>query len=182
MISRAKVGSNALWEPVLRFLDQRTIPEEGWNDSQIQMLLTLLGSMDSDKDPKGARIGEREGKIATPLLNSISAGFNHGVGRSGNLSAPQPKAPGASLMMNLTNRTILSLIHALGVPNVKSALTFPLGTGMALGMAIRGAATFSGTDLRSKYQVLMPRIDHKSPIKGIEFIGCDVKSVVTQLW
>jgi O-phospho-L-seryl-tRNASec:L-selenocysteinyl-tRNA synthase len=180
MINRAQIGSNDLWNPILQLFDHRTIPDQGWNDQQIEMLIMILNSMDSDKDPKGARIGEREGRLATPYLNQLSAGFNHGIGRSGDLSAPQPKAPGASLMQNLTNHIVLSLIQHLGIPNVKGSLVLPFGTGMAIGMALRGLAQLNSLDLRSNYQVLMPRIDHKSPIKGLEFIGCEVLLIPTE--
>jgi O-phospho-L-seryl-tRNASec:L-selenocysteinyl-tRNA synthase len=172
MIDRSVIGWRAQFYPIFQLLDQRRIPLEGWTDTQISQLLTWLSLMDSDKDPQALRIGEREARIATPLLNSLSGGFNHGVGRSGNLAAPQPKAAGASVMYNLTNKIVLSLIQEMGLTNCKGALVVPSGTGMSIGMAIRGCAAANNIDLRQKWEVLMPRIDHQSPLKGIEFINC----------
>lgn len=174
MLNRAEIGWNEIWQPILQLFDQRTIPENGWTDKQIELLLSMLNTLDSDKDPETIRIGEREARIATSILERLSGGFNHGIGRSGDLLAAQPKAAGGSLMQNLTNRVVLSLIRALSLPNVKAALTVPLGTGMALGMALRGLIQAEKGNLNQKPLVLMPRIDHKSPIKGIEFVGGQV--------
>ena len=138
---RAKTGYRELWHPLSQLLDQRKIPEKGWSDRQIKQLILFLNSLDSDKDPGAIRIGEREGRLSTPYLSDLSAGFAHGVGRSGELTAPQPKAAGASLMQNLTNKVVLSLLRDVGLPNIKGALTVPFGTGMSLGMALRGALT-----------------------------------------
>lgn len=181
MINRALIGLTDQYQPLVQLLDQRVMPEEKWTDNQIRLLLHLLGGLDTDKDPGAIRIGEREGRIATPLLYEITGGFVHGIGRSGNLTAPQPKAAGASLMQNLTNRLVLDLIHFLGLNNVHAAVTVPLSTGMALGMALRGAALFHHVDLTSKPVVLMPRIDHQAPIKGIEFVGNQVIFVPTHV-
>lgn len=54
--------------------------------------------MDSDKDSKAARIGEREGRVASPLISKLAFGFHHGVGRTGDLVGPQPKAAGGTLL------------------------------------------------------------------------------------
>ena len=49
-------------KPIKLLFEQRRIPEEGWKDSQIEALLNLLSTMDSDKDSKAAHVGEREGR------------------------------------------------------------------------------------------------------------------------
>ncbi len=171
MIKRSSIGFNAIWKPIMELFQQRKIPELGWSNFQIRQLLDILSNMDSDKDPGSIRIGEREGRISTDILNDISGGFCHGIGRSGELTAAQPKAAGASLMQNLTNKIVLSLIKSLGLPNVKAALTIPFGTGMSIGMAIRGALNYYKIDFHEKPIILMTQIDHKSPRKGIEYIG-----------
>jgi len=177
MIERAKTGYRGLWQPLSQLLDQRSIPDKGWLDLQIRQLLMFFNSLDSDKDPGAIRIGEREGRLSTPYLHDLSAGFAHGVGRSGELTAPQPKAAGASIMQHLTNKVVLSLIRELGFPNLKGALTVPFGTGMSLGMALRGALTHFEIDFQKKPRVLMTQIDHKSPRKGIEYIGGQVVQI-----
>ncbi len=177
MIKRSSIGFNANWKPIMELFQQRRIPEYGWSNFQIRQLLNILSNLDSDKDPGSIRIGEREGRISTDILNEFSGGFCHGIGRSGELTAAQPKAAGASLMQNLTNKIVLSLIKALGLPNVKAALTVPFGTGMSIGMAIRGALNYHKIDFHEKPIVLMTQIDHKSPRKGIEYIGGVIKII-----
>lgn len=177
MINRAKIGHKELWKPIKILMEQQYIPKTGWNDTQIQTLLILLSSLDSDKDPEAIRIGEREGRISTPFLANLSGNFCHGVGRSGNLTAAQPKAAGASLMQNLTNKITLSLIKKLGIPNIKNCLTLPMGTGMGLASALRGTLKYYNYNFKLKPKVLMTQIDHKSPPKGIEFIGGDVSVI-----
>jgi O-phospho-L-seryl-tRNASec:L-selenocysteinyl-tRNA synthase len=181
MLERATIGLNARFEPIIRLLDQQSIPDDAWDDTQIRELLIILNSLDSDKDPGAIRIGEREARIATPLLNELSGGFTHGIGRSGYLSAPQPKAAGGSIMQNLTNKCVYHFIRDLGLPNIKGALTVPFGTGMALGLAVRGCAAYYDIILREKPDILMPRIDHHSPKKGIEFINCQTIPIETQV-
>ncbi|MHA2001426.1 MAG: O-phosphoseryl-tRNA(Sec) selenium transferase [Promethearchaeota archaeon] len=173
MLNRAMIGRNSLWQPIFQLLDQRRIPDVGWSDWQIRELISLFNSLDSDKDPAAIRIGEREGRVSTPLLTELSGNFLHGIGRSGDLTAPQPKAAGASLMQNLTNRVVLSLIKDIELPNVKGALTLPFSTGMTIALSIRGILNYYSEeiDFHKKHRIIMTQVDHKSPQKGIKFIG-----------
>jgi O-phospho-L-seryl-tRNASec:L-selenocysteinyl-tRNA synthase len=171
MLERAAVGFQEIYTPIQTLLEQRTIPDEGWSENQIEFLLAVLSNLDSDKDPCAIRIGEREARVATPLLEKLTGGFNHGIGRSGELSAAQPKAAGASVMQSLTQRICLSLIKHLGLPNIKGCLISPMGTGMSIGFALRGLCDHYQVDLRKLPKILYPRIDHMSPIKGINYVG-----------
>jgi O-phospho-L-seryl-tRNASec:L-selenocysteinyl-tRNA synthase len=122
--------------------------------------------MDTDKDPKAVRIGEREARVASPLISKLSFGFNHGIGRSGEITAPQPKAPGASIMYQIANRLALQALKKFGIPNLKKAIVVPLSTGMSIGL--------SGCAVRKKTEhnvVLCTRIDHASPMRGLELVG-----------
>lgn len=58
-----------------------------------------------------AGVGEREGRVFAPLVSERSFGLAHGMGRSGNLVGPQPKAAGSSLVVALTNVFVLQLIQ-----------------------------------------------------------------------
>ena len=91
-------------EPIRILLEQRKVPDEGWTDEQIKVFLKLLSSLDTDKDPKAARVGEREARIASPLISDLATGFCHGIGRGGELAAAQPKAPGTSILYKLANQ------------------------------------------------------------------------------
>lgn len=174
MINRSQIGFEEYWNSIGDLFNQRTLPEEPWEATKIQQLISILNHLDSDKDPGAIRIGEREGRISSPLLAKLSGNFCHGVGRSGNLTSAQPKAAGASLMQNLTNQLILSLIRSVGIPNIRSALTIPMGTGMSIALALRGCLSHYNVNIHAKPLILMPQLDHNSPRKGIEFIGGEI--------
>ncbi|TFH29641.1 MAG: O-phosphoseryl-tRNA(Sec) selenium transferase [Promethearchaeota archaeon] len=177
MLLRSSIGFQAHWKSITNLFDQRALPEEPWDESKIKQLLSILNFLDSDKDPGSIRIGEREGRIATPYLADLCGNFCHGVGRSGNLTAAQPKAAGASLLQNLTNKLVLSLINSVGIPNLKGALTVPMGTGMSIALSLRGCFNHFGVDLHRHPDILMTQVDHKSPRKGIEFIGGTIQTI-----
>ena len=64
----------------------------------------------------------REGRIERECVSSlfmyyghISTGrLGHGIGRSGDIAAIQPKAAGSSIMMKLTNAMMLDALRAAG--------------------------------------------------------------------
>lgn len=166
----------SILQPIKVFWEQRKIPEEGWRDETIELCLKLFTWMDTDKDPKAVRIGEREARVASPLVSKLAYGFNHGIGRSGEISAPQPKAPGTSIMYQITNRLALQALKKFGVPNLKSAIVVPLSTGMSIGL------TFAAIRKKLKRRnVLCTRIDHTSPIKGLELVGLNPQIVESTL-
>jgi O-phospho-L-seryl-tRNASec:L-selenocysteinyl-tRNA synthase len=156
-------------DPVRVLFEQRRVPEEGWEDEVIDFLLTVSSWMDTDKDRKGAQIGEREARVASPLVSKLAHGFCHGVGRSGNISAPQPKAAGASLMHFLANKLALDILQRAGAPNLGSACVLPLATGMTIGLAVAVAR-----DDTEKREVVYSRVDHRSPVKGMQLVGMKV--------
>lgn len=173
---RGRITLDALLAPAKDVLHRRVFPDTPLSDDQITLLLKLLSSMDTDKDPKAARVGEREGRIASPLLNQLSAGFNHGIGRSGHVVGPQPKAPGASLMQQVANSVALDAIRKLGLRNARGGLIMPLSTGMSIALVL--------ATLRRKHdvkRVLYPRIDHKSPRRGIALTGMEIVDIPTVL-
>ena len=93
MLDRGQIVINNFLKPIKTLFEQKSVPKEPWSDEQIEFLLLTLSNMDTDKDNNAARVGEREARIASKLHIKTSAGFCHGVGRSGFLTAPQPKAP-----------------------------------------------------------------------------------------
>ena len=153
-------------KPIKLLFEQRRIPEEGWKDSQIEALLNLLSTMDSDKDSKAAHVGEREGRVASPAVSKLSSGFHHGVGRSGNLTEAQPKATGGSLMYFFANKLSNDAMKRFGVPNIKKAVVFPMATGMTLALVLCAVRNLN----RGK-EVAYPQLDHKTPLKAIRLSG-----------
>ena len=158
--------------PMKLLFEQRRMPEEGWKDSQIEELLNLLSAMDTDKDSKAARLGEREGRVASPAVSRLAYGFHQGVGRSGDLTEAQPKAAGGSLMYFLANKLSSDALRRLGVPNIKDAVVLPLATGMTLALALCAAR-----NLTKGKEVVYPQIDHKTPLKAIRLAGLQERIV-----
>ncbi len=161
-------------QPLKELLDQRTIPEKGWSEDQIAAFIELLASMDTDKDPKAARVGEREGRVASPLVDRLGAGFCHGIGRSGQIAAPQPKAPGGSIMYMLVNRFATTILRKRGLPNINGAILLPLSTGMSIFLSLAACRKS-----RTGTHVVYPRVDHQSPLRGIAAAGYSVNQVET---
>ncbi|MHA1263733.1 MAG: O-phosphoseryl-tRNA(Sec) selenium transferase [Candidatus Helarchaeota archaeon] len=166
----------AIIQPIKTLWQQRKIPEDGWNDKTIELCLKIFSEMDTDKDPKAARIGEREARLAAPILSKLSFGFNHGIGRSGEIAAPQPKAPGSSIMYQISNRLALQALKKFGIPNIAKAIVLPLSTGMSIGL------TFAAIrKKRNQKEVLCTRIDHTSPLKGLELVGLKPQIIDSRL-
>ncbi|MFW9793718.1 MAG: O-phosphoseryl-tRNA(Sec) selenium transferase [Candidatus Thorarchaeota archaeon] len=174
MLRRGRTTVDSLLGPVKDVLNRRQFPKKALTDLQLEMMFQLLSSLDTDKDPDAARVGEREARVASPYVGRISVGFNHGIGRSGRLAAPQPKAPGASQMQQVANSVALDAIRKLGLSNMKGGLVTPLSTGMTIALVL-GA-------LRREYglkRVLYPRIDHTSPRRAISLSGLEEKIIPT---
>lgn len=157
-------------ETLIRILlSQRCIPEEGWDDASIMHLLSQLSLMDSNNFSGAVGGGEREGRVASALVRNRHYGFGHGVGRSGDVAAVQPKAAGSSLVYKLTNRLALHAIQICGVTRAASALVLPMATGMSIAMVLLAARAQRPPTARF---VVWPRIDQKSCFKAILTAGC----------
>ena len=156
-------------------LDHRRIPKEGIPEDKIRLLLKFLSLMDSDKDPKVVRVGEREGRCASRIQEELVSGFCHGIGRSGNLIDPQPKAPGASAMYRLTNDILTSFLRNLGLKVYGIGL--PVATGLSLSLCLNAARRMYNSNV-----VIYPYAAHKSPIKGIYLAGFRMRFVETKLY
>ena len=163
-------------KPIRILFEQRRVPAAGWDDDLIKVLLTLFSWMDSDKDVKGTRIGEREARVASPLISELAHGFCHGIGRSGSISSPQPKAGGASLLYYFANKLTLDMVQRMGAPNLASTCVLPLATGMALGLTAAVAR-----EETKKKGVVYPQVDHSSPLKGLELVWMKVKMVEAEI-
>ncbi|MHA1341786.1 MAG: O-phosphoseryl-tRNA(Sec) selenium transferase [Promethearchaeota archaeon] len=180
MLKRGLIGFSDTIKIIEDLFSQQKPPDNGLNDNQIKLLLEILASMDSNNDPNAFRIGEREARVSTSLLYEMTAGFIHGIGRSGDIKASQPKAAGGSILNYLTDQMVLYILRKLGIPNLKGAITVPLSTGMAIALTIRALYNFyiKKSNLE-KIEFIFPRMDHKSPIKALNLAGVDYKIVET---
>jgi len=176
MMRRGKITLDEQIAPLKDLMNRRRFPDTSFTDFQIELLLNLLSAMDTDKDLAAARVGEREGRVASPLVARLAGNFVHGIGRSGHITAPQPKAAGASLMQKLTNQIATDAIQRLGLPNIQCGAVLPLSTGMSIGLVVSALRREHGVK-----QVLHPRIDHKSPTRGISLAGVKEITIPTEL-
>jgi O-phospho-L-seryl-tRNASec:L-selenocysteinyl-tRNA synthase len=174
MLNRGQLVLNTFLKPIKILFEQKNVPKEPWSDEQIIFLLQILSNMDTDKDPQASRVGEREARIASKLHLKTSGGFCHGIGRSGFLTAPQPKAPGGSIMYEISNYLARNFLKNFGLPNIKEAIVVPLSTGMSLALCL-GALRFR--EEPNKNKILLPRIDHKSILKAIDLMGFEPKII-----
>ncbi|XP_065828040.1 O-phosphoseryl-tRNA(Sec) selenium transferase-like [Oscarella lobularis] len=163
--SDAKAAREAL---VRHLLEQRKLPLEGWTDDMIEMLLRDLAQMDSNNFPGNVGVGEREARIYSTLVSQRHFRLGHGIGRSGDVTAVQPKAAGSSLLAKITNCLLLDLFRQIGIRSAGACLLLPMATGMSLVLVF---LTLKSTRPSSKY-ILWPRIDQKSCFKCMITAGC----------
>jgi O-phospho-L-seryl-tRNASec:L-selenocysteinyl-tRNA synthase len=178
MLDRGQLVLDNFMNPIKLLLEQKSVPKIPWTDEQIEFLLQTLSNMDTDKDNDAARVGEREARIASKIHLKTSAGFCHGIGRSGYLTAPQPKAPGGSIMYEISNYLARNLLKNFGLPNIKEATVLPLCTGMSLSLCLSALRPDLGDKkINHKRTVLIPQIDHYSILKSIDLLGLNIKIV-----
>eukprot|EP00210_Caulerpa_lentillifera_P009075 g8659.t2 len=120
-------------------LSERRLPQQGWDDLMIEFLLQSLASMDSNNFLSKAGVGEREGRVCSELVSRRHFGMAHGIGRSGDISAEQPKAAGSSLMAKLAALLAQDALSIAGLKDLGPVLVLPLATGMALTMTLLAA-------------------------------------------
>lgn len=144
--------------------------------------------MDSNNFTQNVGLGEREARVASPLVYERHYGLCHGIGRSGELGAVQPKAAGSSLIMKLTNLMLLDALRLAGLQRqaASACLLIPMATGMALTLVLltlrsrfhlrkrdvlpESAGGQGAGSVEPRY-VLWPRIDQKSCFKAILTAG-----------
>ena len=154
-------------------LSERRLPKMPWDDAQVEMLLDELSLLDSNNFVDNVGLGEREGRVAYHLVSKRHYGMSHGIGRSGELSAEQPKAAGSSLLAKLANLLVKDACTVAGMEDIGRALVIPVATGMALVlsmMAVKSARPDATV-------VIWSRIDQKTCIKSIVAAGYSVVCV-----
>nr|CAH65228.1 hypothetical protein RCJMB04_9o5 [Gallus gallus] len=148
-------------------LEQGKCPEDGWDESTIELFLHELAIMDSNNFLGNCGVGEREGRVASGLVARRHYRLIHGIGRSGDISAVQPKAAGSSLLNKLTNSVVLDIIKQAGVRTVTNCFVVPMATGMSLTLCF---LTLRHKRPKAKY-IIWPRIDQKSCFKSMITAG-----------
>lgn len=155
-------------------LEHRKIPEQPFDERLVMQLLDELAAMDTNNYAHRCGAGEREGRIYSGIVARRHFHMAHGVGRSGDIAAVQPKAAGSSIVAKLANELSLHAIRLAGVPNVHSCCVIPMATGMTLALCMQA---FRRNRPRAKF-VLWTRVDQKSSFKSI--IGCGFQPIVIE--
>lgn len=146
-------------------LNHRAMPVEPFSELTIQVLMDKIALMDSNNYQGNTGVGEREGRIFSSIVRAKNFGLGHGIGRSGDVSALQPKAVGSSLVVKLTKHMFLhACTKLLNYPSIKDALILPFATGMALTISL--LAIKADAPAEQQY-VIFPRIDQKTCLKCI---------------
>ncbi|XP_002410195.3 O-phosphoseryl-tRNA(Sec) selenium transferase [Ixodes scapularis] len=166
-IAQASQAIAAHESKITHLLEQGRCPDDGWDDSTIEILLQNLSLMDSNNFLGNSGVGEREARIASHLVSRRHYRLGHGIGRSGDISETQPKAAGSSLMNKLTNSMVLHVLQTMGVPATRACFVVPMATGMSLTLCM---LAFRQKRPSARY-VLWSRIDQKSCFKCILTAG-----------
>lgn len=162
---------------VRKLIEHQKWPKDGWDDATIEAFLADLSQMDSNNFPANCSVGEREGRIVSNIVARRHFRMVHGIGRSSDLEAVQPKAAGSSLMYKLTNALVLEVIRNMGVERIGGCFLSPMGTGMSLVLCM---LTFKHYRPRAKY-ALWSRIDQKSSFKSIITAGLEPIVIETKI-
>lgn len=203
-----------------QLIEHRRLPTEGWSDVQIQHFLFILATLDTNHKrplqgqqfvvssttnsaPRWCGVGEREGRVYSSLVSQRHFGLAHGIGRSGDITEPQPKAVGSTVLAQLTLiLTLDAMRRGSGLHPTKTAtygIVLPLCTGMSMALvlqslrelAVARASAPTGsrrkvatdTDMNSTCDqdlVLWSRIDQKSCLKAISSAGLQCVVIPTR--
>lgn len=137
----AALNATQTHQKLLRaMISQRRLPPDGLPSTLVQSFLHQLSSLDANNFASHVGGGEREGRVYSSLVASRNFGLAHGVGRSGDVTADQPKAAGSSLLNQLTQFLALDALKVCGWKDSgpdMTAVVFPTATGMTLALLLR---------------------------------------------
>lgn len=182
----------------------RRLPDYGWSDVQIQSLLFLLSTLDTNnKSPatgggdasggggesRWCGVGEREGRVFSSLVAQRHFGLSHGTGRSGDVTEPQPKAAGSTALVKLALALALDALRRGSGLDARGpaahGILLPLCTGMSMALLL-GSLRYvtilgGGAHGPERNIVLWSRIDQKSCFKAISSAGLVCVVVPTKI-
>ena len=167
-----------------QLVSNRKLPTDGWNEQVIESFLLELSQLDSNNVLDNCGVGEREGRVYSKLVQRRNFGLHHGIGRSGDVSADQPKAIGSSIIAKLANILVADAMKISGLQSIDSTTTLllPLCTGMSLCSVFNALRAHHREEQNAKEEerqntILWTRLDQKTCIKSILASGYDVSVV-----
>jgi len=189
--SQAEQARNSKSKKFTQLLSQRRLPDEGWDEASIENLLQEISSFDTNNFPGNVGVGEREGRVICDMVRRRHFGLTHGIGRSGDVMAEQPKAAGSSLIVQLTRYLALDAIHISGIKAAKSCCVLPAATGLTMTLvylALRQLrpngryVIWSRIDQKSCFKAigaagLTPIVIELKPLEGSDSLGTDVEAI-----
>eukprot|EP00931_Biecheleriopsis_adriatica_P033629 TRINITY_DN19510_c0_g1_i1.p1 TRINITY_DN19510_c0_g1~~TRINITY_DN19510_c0_g1_i1.p1 ORF type:complete len:514 (-),score=96.18 TRINITY_DN19510_c0_g1_i1:190-1731(-) len=190
-VEQAAQARNSRSKLITSLLTQRRLPDAGWNEADIQVLLEEIASFDTNNFQGNVGVGEREGRVICELVRRRHFGLTHGIGRSGDVMAEQPKAAGSSLIVQLTKYLALDAIRLAGIKAAKACAVLPAATGLTMTLvflALRKMrpsgryVVWSRIDQKSCFKAigaagLSPIVVELKPIEGTDAIGTDVEGI-----
>eukprot|EP01084_Bolivina_argentea_P038724 71614_1 len=168
---QAKSSRNKREKQIKALLSSRSISDNGWDIETIKLFLSELACMDTNNFVGNVGVGEREARIYSNIISDRYYGLGHGIGRSGDIAAIQPKAAGSSLINQITNKIVKNLIK-MDIKCIKNVLIFPFATGMAIVMSL--LTLKQRLNNPNKKYILWPRIDQKTCLKAMITAGFQV--------
>ena len=158
---------------LVSLLSSRRLPKTGWDDASIEAFIADASAMDSNNFLDNVGVGEREGRVFSPLVARRHWNLAHGIGRSGDVAAEQPKAAGSSLLSKLTNLLVADAMRVAGMEDMGPALVLPLATGMTLTLVLLAMRQKRPKTAR---KVVWCRLDQKTCVKAV--VGAGLELVV----
>eukprot|EP00803_Ostreobium_quekettii_P004682 evm.model.scf_690.1 EVM.evm.TU.scf_690.1 scf_690:1172-7451(+) len=131
--------------------------------------------MDSNNFLGNVGVGEREGRVASDIVFRRYFRLAHGIGRSGDIAAEQPKAAGSSLVSKLATLLVADALAIAGLQDIGAVSLLPLATGMALTMTF---LALKAQRPEEAVYVVWPCIDQKTCLKAI--VSANLKPVVIE--
>lgn len=166
-VLQAEQARNSRSNLITSLLSQRRLPDKGWDNANIQSFLEEIASFDTNNFLGNVGVGEREGRVISDLVRQRHFGLTHGIGRSGDVMADQPKAAGSSLLVQLTRYLALDAIRMAGIKVAKTCCVLPTATGLTMTMVFLALRQLRPS---GRY-VVWSRIDQKSCFKAIGAAG-----------
>lgn len=183
-------------------IQHKKIPHEPLTDLQIQSILLTLSTLDTNREftlnhlhsasntERWVGVGEREGRIYSSLVSSRNFGLGHGMGRSGDIMEPQPKAVGSSIMVQLTKYMVLDCMRRGaglrgdvddGKCPARHGIILPLCTGMSMALVLSSLQRNMYKKGERRNVVLWSRIDQKTCYKAVLSAGFECVVVPTRV-
>jgi O-phospho-L-seryl-tRNASec:L-selenocysteinyl-tRNA synthase len=168
-LHQARASRNSVCNDIKSLLAQRKLPEDGWSEGLIEIFIREVSLWDSNNFPDKSAVGEREGRCFSKIVRRRHWGLVHGIGRSGDVNAEQPKAAGSSFLLSLTRILVRDALKSVfGLTNIpKEVIVLPVATGMALMLGMTAISQMHMNPTRRN--VIWSRIDQKSCIKAATF-------------